>query len=33
MTTVSIDADRPAGDVFAYATDPSGFHEWQPGVW
>jgi hypothetical protein len=23
---------RPAGDVFAYATDPTRFHEWQAGV-
>jgi hypothetical protein len=32
MTTVSIEVDRPAEDVFAYATDPSRFHEWQQGV-
>ena len=32
MTTVSIEVDRPAEDVFAYATDPSRFHEWQQ-VW
>ena len=32
MTTVSIDVDRPAAEVFAYATDPSRFHEWQQGV-
>jgi hypothetical protein len=24
--------DRPAADVFAYATDPARFHEWQQGV-
>ncbi len=24
--------DRPAAEVFAYATDPSRFHEWQRGV-
>jgi hypothetical protein len=30
VTTVEI--DRPAGDVFAYATDPTRFHEWQQGV-
>ena len=24
--------DRPAADVFAYATDPTRFHEWQKGV-
>jgi hypothetical protein len=29
---VSIEVDRPAGDVFAYATDPSCFAEWQKGV-
>jgi hypothetical protein len=28
----SIDVDRPAEDVFTYATDPSRFHEWQQGV-
>jgi hypothetical protein len=32
MTTVSIEVDRPAAEVFAYATDPSKFHEWQQGV-
>src|SRR3954447_11394439 len=26
------DVDSPAGDVFAYATDPSRFKEWQEGV-
>lgn len=24
--------DRPAAQVFAYATDPTRFHEWQQGV-
>ena len=28
----SIDVDRPAAEVFTYATDPSRFHEWQKGV-
>jgi uncharacterized protein YndB with AHSA1/START domain len=23
--------DRPAAEVFAYATDPTRFHEWQAG--
>jgi hypothetical protein len=30
--TVSIDVDRPAEELFAYATDPSRFSEWQKGV-
>ena len=30
--TTSIDVDKPAEDVFAYATDPSRFPEWQKGV-
>src|ERR1700728_240606 len=30
--TVTIDVERPAGEVFAYATDPSRFSEWQKGV-
>lgn len=30
--TASIDVDRPAEEVFAYATDPSRFSEWQKGV-
>jgi hypothetical protein len=30
--TVSIEVDRPAEEVFAYATDPSRFSEWQKGV-
>jgi hypothetical protein len=32
MTTVSTEIACPAGDVFAYATDPTRFHEWQQGV-
>ena len=34
MTPLSstVDVDRPAADVFAYATDPTRFHEWQKGV-
>ncbi|GAA1042822.1 hypothetical protein GCM10009557_69710 [Virgisporangium ochraceum] len=28
----SIDVDRSASDVYAYATDPARFHEWQKGV-
>src|SRR5580692_3787242 len=30
--TASIEVDRPAETVFAYATDPSRFSEWQQGV-
>jgi hypothetical protein len=30
--TVSTEVDRPAGEVFAYATDPTRFSEWQAGV-
>ena len=30
--TVSIHVDRSADEVFAYATDPSRFSEWQKGV-
>ncbi|MGH3629365.1 MAG: SRPBCC family protein [Sciscionella sp.] len=30
--TVSTEVDRPAEKVFAYATDPAFFHEWQKGV-
>jgi hypothetical protein len=30
--TVSTDVGRSAADVFAYATDPTRFHEWQSGV-
>jgi hypothetical protein len=29
---VSTDVDRPAADVYAYATDPARFDEWQQGV-
>jgi carbon monoxide dehydrogenase subunit G len=34
MTPLSetIDVDRAPDEVFAYATDPSRFHEWQNGV-
>jgi hypothetical protein len=28
----TIEVDRAAAEVFAYATDPSRFHEWQKGV-
>src|SRR5437867_1906298 len=28
----SVDVDRPAEEVFAYATDPTRFSEWQNGV-
>jgi len=30
--TTSTEVDRSAADVFAYATDPTHFHEWQQGV-
>jgi uncharacterized protein YndB with AHSA1/START domain len=30
--TASTEVDRPAEDVFAYATDPTRFSEWQKGV-
>lgn len=30
--TASVEVDRSADDVFAYATDPSRFSEWQKGV-
>ena len=30
--TTSTEMDRCADDVFAYATDPTRFHEWQKGV-
>ncbi|HEX3462222.1 MAG TPA: SRPBCC family protein [Acidimicrobiales bacterium] len=30
--TTSIEVDRSAEEVFAYATDPSRFSEWQKGV-
>jgi uncharacterized protein YndB with AHSA1/START domain len=29
---VSTDVDRPAAEVYAYATDPEHFGEWQKGV-
>jgi carbon monoxide dehydrogenase subunit G len=32
MATVTIDVNRPADEVFAYATDPTKFAEWQQGV-
>jgi hypothetical protein len=32
MTSVSIEIERPAAEVFSYATDPSRFPEWQRGV-
>jgi uncharacterized protein YndB with AHSA1/START domain len=28
----TVEVDRPAADVFAYATDPTRFPEWQSGV-
>src|SRR2546430_8781136 len=31
-TIASTVVDRPAADVFAYATDPARFNEWQQGV-
>jgi carbon monoxide dehydrogenase subunit G len=31
-TIASIEVDRPAAEVFAYATDPARLHEWQQGV-
>ncbi|MGH3391735.1 MAG: SRPBCC family protein [Actinomadura sp.] len=30
--STSIEVDRPAAEVFAYATDPTRFSEWQQGV-
>jgi uncharacterized protein YndB with AHSA1/START domain len=30
--TATVEIDRPADRVFAYATDPVTFHEWQKGV-
>lgn len=30
--TASLEVSRPVDEVFAYATDPSRFHEWQKGV-
>lgn len=32
MTSVSIEVERSADEVFTYATDPSRFSEWQQGV-
>lgn len=32
MTRVSTEVERPVAEVFAYATDPTKFHEWQQGV-
>jgi hypothetical protein len=32
LITASIEIDRSAEEVFAYATDPSRFSEWQKGV-
>ena len=32
MTSVSIEVERPAAEVFSSATDPTKFHEWQQGV-
>ena len=29
---ITTEVDRAAADVFAYATDPARFHEWQAGV-
>src|SRR6266702_2831525 len=31
-TIASTVVSRPAAEVFAYATDPTRFHEWQQGV-
>jgi hypothetical protein len=31
-TIASAVVDRPAAELFAYATDPTRFHEWQQGV-
>jgi Polyketide cyclase / dehydrase and lipid transport len=31
-TIASTVVNRPAAEVFAYATDPTRFHEWQQGV-
>jgi uncharacterized protein YndB with AHSA1/START domain len=30
--TTTVQVDRPAQEVFAYATDPTRFREWQQGV-
>jgi hypothetical protein len=32
VIVTSVEVDRRAEDVFAYATDPTRFHEWQKGV-
>ena len=32
MTSVSIEVERPAEEVFSYATDPLKFSEWQQGM-
>jgi hypothetical protein len=32
MSSFSIEVERPADEVFSYATDPSKFSEWQQGV-
>ena len=31
-TVANTVVDRPAAEVFAYATDPTRFHQWQQGV-
>lgn len=31
-TIATTEVDRPAADVFAYATDPTRFSQWQNGV-
>ena len=31
-TSISLEVDRPAPEVFEYVTDPSRFSEWQHGV-
>jgi hypothetical protein len=30
--TATTEVDRPAAEVFAYATDPTRFSQWQKGV-
>ena len=32
MSSVSVEVERSAAEVFNFATDPSRFHEWQQGV-
>jgi hypothetical protein len=32
VSVVAIEIERPAADVYVYATDPTKFHEWQQGV-